>query len=142
MEIVERLEIVKEYPPNYQEILKYLKPDKGTVFCWGGKIFNPNGVEIPEDIEFHETVHSRQQGGKPELWWLKYLMDKEFRKHQEVEAFAKQVNLVGEHMNRKAKDDCLTESALNLSSEIYGLGLKYHEAETLIRRKMKEIANI
>ena len=73
------MEVIKSYPPNYKDIQNAGFGEKTTVYCFGNKIYNPSGIEIPPDIEFHELRHSKQQGEAPEIWWSKYLYDSDFR---------------------------------------------------------------
>jgi len=126
-----------EFPPNYQFITDYL-PLTGhkPVFCYGGTIFNPHNIDIPEDLEWHEMVHSRQQGTKPDVWWIRYCTDVEFRLEQELEAYARQWLFVKKHIPKATKES-LQDFACVLSSSLYNLGINRFEAETLIRLKAK-----
>ena len=123
----------KEYPPNFNEIRQF-NPPKNAYFPYYPDIYNPGGKEIPEDIIFHEKCHLAQQTKfpSPDIWWTKWLVDKQFRQEQEVEAFALQVQWIKKHINNKAYKDCLNECAENLSRN-YKLGLSKSEAESLIR---------
>lgn len=124
-----------EFPPNYQFITDYL-PLTGhkPVFCFGDTIFNPHNIDIPEDLEWHEMVHSQQQGTKPDVWWIRYCTDVEFRLEQEVMAFNSQWRFVHKNIGYKAATACLEESASILCSSLYSLSLNYYQAYTLIRK--------
>lgn len=122
-----------EFPPNYQFIKDYL-PLTGyqPIFCFGDTIYNPHKVDIPEDLEWHEMVHSQQQGGKPDEWWIRYCTDAKFRLEQETEAFARQWLFVKKHIP-KATKDALDDFASILSSSLYTIGMSSNQCKTLIR---------
>jgi hypothetical protein len=131
------MKIATEYPPNYQEIIASgLKPRGTTIFCWGDTIFNPSGQEIPKDIIVHEEVHSKQQGQFPQVWWTKYLYDKNFRLDQELEAYHTQLQWIKKEIP-KAYKEALNEFAEHLSSPIYNLSISHYQASTLIRKYNK-----
>lgn len=129
---------IVDYPPNYQEIRKHFTAPKNTYYTYGNTIYNPDGNEIPEDILFHESIHSKQQQhfGVPELWWARYIIDKDFRQNQEVEAYKKQLDFIKKHTNSKIAKEALEEMARNLSSNLYNLGISYQQAYTLIRKSV------
>ena len=61
------MKIVKSNPPNIDLILvSDLKPPKDAFFCYGDTVYNPSGREILPDIEFHESIHTKQQGNDPD----------------------------------------------------------------------------
>lgn len=131
------------YPPNFHDIKRILPDnyaDFRPVFCYGDTIYNPFELDIPPDVEFHEQVHSSQQGINPESWYFKYLNDKNFRKEQELEAYARQYNFVKKHTNNKIAKECLNEVAGSFASPLYSLGISYGEAESAIRRRAREYA--
>lgn len=132
------MRIVKDYPPNYNEIQSALNPDNTMIFCFGDTVYNPTGKEIPEDILFHESIHVRQQSqfAYPELWWNKYLHSKSFRISQEVEAYYEQWQWVRKHYPLKASEECLTELASNLA-KLYNVGISPSQAQTIIRKFRK-----
>ena len=132
------MDIVKDYPPNYREILASgLKPPDNAVFCYGNKIYNPSGKEIPADTIYHESIHFEQQGKSPDLWWIKYCYDQEFRQEMEIDAYARQWNYIKLHIP-KASQDALDDFSDSLASPMYGLLISNHQAKTLIRLKAKE----
>lgn len=127
------MKILKEYPPNYSEIKQYLKTSENAVFTYGDDIYCPSGAEIPEDILFHERVHTTQQAGDPYKWWTRYMHDEDFRFSQEIQAYAEQYDFVKKHFPTRAHKECLHELALNLSS-LYNVGKDYHQCYTAIRK--------
>ena len=131
------MEILDKNPPNWSEI-KVLNPPKTTVFCYGDTIFNPSGGEVPEDVIFHEQVHSDRQGNDPKGWWLKYINDRDFRLKEEVLAFGGQYAFIKRHYPSQAHKQALFELATNLSTN-YGFGFGYPQAEALIRRQAKNL---
>ena len=131
------MDIKNELPPNYELIKLVLPVTPDNIYCHGDTIYNPSGAEIPDDILFHEHVHKEQQGDSVDLWWNRYLMDKDSRYEQELEAYAKQFILIKRHFPAKAAQEALTELAKNLST-LYNLDITLHQAETSIRHKAKE----
>lgn len=129
------IKIKQEYPPNIEEIKRYLETNQDTIYAYGSFVYNPSGKEIPPDVLTHENVHSQQQKNfaSPELWWSKYLIDREFRKQEEVEAFAKQWRWIKPYLPSQGVKDALNEFAQLLSSPLYDLDLTHSQAETLIR---------
>lgn len=130
---------IKEYPPNYEELKRYFPlnlPDYVPLFPYGDAIYNPSQREIPEDVMYHEEIHSQQQKnyGIPELWWKQYCLDPQFRLDQELEAYHKQWKWVKKKLGNKASKECLEELSNNLSSPLYQLNLTISEAETKIRK--------
>lgn len=140
--------IIKEtWPPNIAEIKQHfdLEAHDRTfkpVFAYGDTIFNPHQIVIPPDVEYHEMVHLEQQKlfVSPDFWWLKYCLDSNFRQSQEVEAYAAQLVFIKKHIP-KAYREALDELASHLSSPMYRLNLTKYQAETLIRKKVKQYAN-
>lgn len=122
-------------PPNYAEIKQFFKVPEQTFYTYGSVIYNPSGVAIPEDIIYHEHIHEQQQQafGTPQLWWTRYLQDKDFRLSQELEAYAKQWRFIKPHVTSNVSKLALEEMATNLST-IYNVGLSYQQAFTMIRR--------
>lgn len=139
------MKIIKSYPSNYAIIRATLNPNKNTIYCWGDIIYNPSGEEIPEDVLFHESVHSAQQGKDIAVWWARYVRDKDFRQEQEVQAFGaqyefvkrkvKKLNIQGKHIILK---ECMDELANNLKDN-YKLNLSFGEAESKIRNTAKRM---
>lgn len=131
------MEVVNDTPPNIKDLSNF-PITKDTIFCYGNKIYNPSGKEIPEDIIFHEKVHGERQGNNPELWWTKYCYDHQFRLQEELIAYAAQYKLITDTFPHKSHKEALTELAINLST-LYNLNLSYGEAESKIRHKAKQL---
>lgn len=110
------MKVIESLPPQWNEI-KTLNPPENTLFCFGDTLYNPSKIEIPKDVIVHEEVHSKQQErfGSVELWWSKYVLDKNFRFNQELEAYAVEYKWVKERFPVKAQKEALAEFARNLS---------------------------
>jgi hypothetical protein len=130
------MEIINQPPPNFSEIKQYFDVEKyKPVFCYGNKIYNPYKHDIPVDIQIHEEVHSKQQAeySSPDIWWTKYILDQNFRKSQELEAYHTQYLWLKERIPEKGYSEALDEMANNLSM-LYNLDINFYQAKTLIRK--------
>lgn len=130
-----RPEIIEDYPPNIELIKQYLNPPEESIFAYGNKIYNPSKIPVYEDVVEHEKVHLKQQSEyiTPDIWYTKYLMDKDFRLEQELEAYNKQYLFLKEIIRNKELKEALQEMAHALSHD-YNLNISYNEAETKIKR--------
>lgn len=130
-----------EKPPNYEAILKVFDvADKPVVFTYGETLFNvPDGAIVPPHLMVHEEIHMKQQGDDPVGWWDKYLVDKQFRFEQELQAYAAQYKFVFDNTKRSLSDKFLDRFAHDMASEIYGNMCEFHEAHTAIRKLAKII---
>lgn len=131
---------LKAYPLNYALLQATFPLRETNLYPWGDTLYNPSGVEIPDDIMVHEEVHVTQQGDNPELWWNRYIIDKDFRLEQELEAYGTQLNWVKERYTNQAQKECLFEMAQNLIS-LYNFHMNHNKAESLIRNKAKKLSN-
>lgn len=134
------MNIKYENPPNYESI-KAALPQEGKearFYCYGDTIFSPSGAQVPEDIIFHEMVHSKRQGNAPDSWWNNYLLDKDFRLQEELVAYAHQYNFVRRNISPKAATQCLLECGQSLANN-YNVGMDTPQAMSKIRNKAKEI---
>lgn len=136
------MKIVETFPPNY-DLIQIVFPNcekHEAIFCYGDTIHNPFKVEVRSDLEHHESIHQKQQGDNPDLWWSKYLQDEQFRLEQEKEAYGEQLlfskKLDG--VNRNMYDWLKEKIAESLSSELYGNLISYQEAERFLRCYVKE----
>lgn len=133
------MKIKNERPPNYQEIVNALGDvsKSNPVFCYGDTIYNPFKREITPDVEHHELIHSIQQSQftSPDMWYMRYLSDPQFRLDQEIEAYGNQYVFGCRYVkNNKLRKAFLGELAGELSGEAYGNLLSYGEAESKIRQ--------
>lgn len=131
------MKVVTDSPPNIGLIRLALNPPPHAIFCYGHTIFNPTGKDIDKDIEYHESIHARQQGNNPDNWWNRYLTDQDFRQKAEIEAYSAQY-----HFNKQLYDQDklpskllywrLDKMAEALSSD-YKLDLNFNQAKSKIR---------
>lgn len=134
-------EIIEDYPPNIDTIRQYLNSTPEAIYAYGDKIYNPAKIPVYEDVVEHEKVHIKQQSeyATPDLWYTKYLLDKDFRLGQELEAYSTQYFYLKDKLlipNRNLKE-ALHEMAHALSHD-YGLNISYNEAESRIKKYDKE----
>lgn len=132
----------KAYPPNYKELTDVLGDvsEFKPVFAYGDTIFNPFNREITPDVEYHEQVHSNQQANftSPEIWYIKYLNDAEFRLAQEIEAYGGQYAFGKERVSQNRLLDAFLDSlAFELSGKAYGSLISFGEARSKIRNYEK-----
>ena len=130
------MKIKESYPPNYEIIKLTLNPPPHAVFCYGDTIHNPSKRELLPDLIHHEEVHSKQQDNNPDLWYNRYLTDKDFRLDQELEAYASQYNFIKDKLNAKLRKWLLGNKAEALSRN-YKLSISQREAESKIRNYAK-----
>lgn len=129
------MKISKDYPPNFNKIKETFFVTHGMCYCYGDTIYSPDNQNIREDIIEHEHIHSIRQGDNPDLWWNKYLEDKDFRLKEELIAYAHQFNFSKQQYNPK---DVLYTLASDLST-CYGLDIDHRKAEAMIRLEAKQI---
>ncbi len=116
--------IVKDYPPNYDEIATAFglvhQRVGGILFSYGDRIYNPSGMHIPASLRVHEAVHGRQQGYDPAGWWERYIDSQAFRLGEEIEAHQAEYRYVIEHGSRAERRTARKLIAQRLSSPLYG----------------------
>lgn len=150
------MKIYESYPPNYNDIFNALgnvavfKP----VFAYSPDIYNPFKRELTADVIHHEQVHIQQQSvfTDPQIWYVKYLYDKDFRFKQELEAYGSQYQFgkkvvmeTQRELNKDGKrieagatkivDAFLDSLAGELSGDAYGNLCSFGEARNKIRRQ-------
>lgn len=142
----EKMKTSTEFPPNWNQIRIAFPSVEGggAIFCYGYTIYNPFNREISADLIYHESVHARQQGSTPDVWWYRYINDINFRLDQEIEAYGEQFAFVCRHIppevsKNRIKKTFLEPMARALSGEVYGKLISYNEAESKIRRYAKSI---
>jgi len=127
------MKISKEYPPNYERLKGEFKLSEGVVFTYGDTIYNPDEGKIDKPLMAHEKVHCTQQGVDIEGWWDKYILDKEFRLSQELEAYQRQYRVAKNKLNREDLFRLLKYIASDLSGELYGNLIDFNKAMSLIK---------
>ena len=133
--------IKNEKPPIYEECVKAFGIDKrkGIVFTYGDCLYNPDGLDLPDHILVHESVHGNQQKHDDtvaKLWWERYIVDVKFRIEQEVEAYGAQYKFICEKVkDRNARYKSLHILAQDLSGDMYGRCLSYTDAIIKIKKE-------
>lgn len=137
------MEIIKAHPPNYDDIRRAF-PDaakSGVLFAYDGAIYNPDGVNIPEPLIAHETVHlERQKLITPDTWWDRYIHKPEFRLIEE--AYAHKAEYEGCLGNRKYRRICEGAIARRLAGPLYGRLVSVLSARRLIKGDRNEWAKL
>jgi|GEM_PF-995053 len=139
-----KFEVLKQYPPNIEQIKKVFNLtekdilEKGICFAYGMTLFNPSGLLIPHHLNVHELIHQQEQLKiGVEEWWDKYIEDKDFRLEQELMAYSAQYQFAKSKMNNKQAKYFLTQIAMEMSGKTYGFGLDYGIIENKIRNYNK-----
>lgn len=134
-EMVEYVE-KHEHPPNIEAVAEKFPLKGREIFAFDGVIYNPSGCKLPPELIEHEKIHFRQQGGNPEVWWLRYLGDDDqWRYEQELEAHIVEYKVFCQHnRDRNKQVKYLHLIARRLSSPMYGKVATFSQA-------MKEIRN-
>lgn len=129
------MEIVNAKPPNFEEIdKKFNIANKGVIFAYGNKLYNPDNVPISSELMTHELEHSKRQGPSPEQWWKLYILVPSFRLEEEL--YAHHSEYIAFKLNHKDRNDYaryLHMVAGRLSSEMYGNLISYHDAVKKLR---------
>ena len=119
------IKISNERPPqwilNAVQDLFNVEWESGVVFTYGDLITTFHG-KMREDLMHHEPVHSRQQKefGGAEQWWEEYLVNKEFRFEQELEAYRAQYKWIMQNEKQRQWFKYLEAYANDLSGDMYG----------------------
>lgn len=129
------MNIVREFPPNYEAIKKALNPNVSAVFTYGDTIYCPfyKGT-LPYHLLVHEETHRVQQGTNPEGWWKLYLANPEFRLSQEVAAYRSQYRHFSIGRDRNDAARFLYVLAHDLASAMYGNIVHLDKAVDLIMK--------
>ena len=123
------MKISHEKPPNWDVLVARFGATWGkTVVTYGDTCHCAR--PLSNDLAVHEAVHVGQQlSYGVEAWWQRYMVDPDFRVHQETEAYRAQFL----YINRTIKDRNLRfkerdRLARDLSSNLYGKSIGYLEA--------------
>jgi hypothetical protein len=115
--------------PLMEEYSKKFAITKDTIFALGQDIYTNS--ELTPDLLVHEMVHlERQQIQGVKEWVYDYLESPSFRLEEEVIAYRKQIQSIKDR-NYKAKVH--VQSAINLSSDLYGGIISYQDAYDLLK---------
>lgn len=123
-----------EPPPVYERAKELwgVTMESGVVFTYGDTCHVITGL-LPDWLEAHEIVHTKQQTD-PKAWWEKYFIDPQFRLEQELEAYKAQYKWIEKHIKDKnTRFKWLNKFATDLSSPMYGGIITKREAMNLIK---------
>lgn len=129
------MKIINDFPPNIKEIKNVLTLTGEELFAWGDIIFNPSGAKVPNQLLAHEHIHSTQQSNDIQVWWDRYLIDKQFRLEQEIEAHKVEYRVFcSSEPNRNRRRIYLKIISKRLSSRMYGKMITFGKAKAIIRK--------
>lgn len=135
------MKIVATMPPKhvYEGCKEAFELSGNEIWCYGNKIHNPAGGHLTTALIAHERTHRDQQGDDIDGWWDLYLVDKEFRLRQEMEAHVVEYRVfcLG-NKNSKARAAYLDNIGERLSSPTYGSMIPKGPAMYMVRQGRKK----
>ena len=132
------MQIKVDWPPNIKQIEQVFPIKKGVIFTWGQCIYNPDDIVIGRPLMAHESVHMVQQNSQPQIWWDRYLVDKDFRFKQELEAHQSEYReFCRLSRGREKRVKFLFLIAVRLQSPLYGSMCTIAEARKSIKAYKK-----
>lgn len=129
------MNIIKGPPPNFSQILKALPKANtpGTIFAYYPNVYVLGHSNISDALKAHESVHFKQQKNiGVDKWWDQYLVDKNFRFDQELQAHIAEYKYILEHGARAERRQAMKTIVNRLSSPLYSLGKSKNELTTII----------
>jgi hypothetical protein len=135
------LKIEIAQPPMLEEITKVF-PNRpaGVIYAFGDTIYNPGNLPLARPLIAHESVHGKRQmdSGGPDLWWRRYLDDKQFRFDEELRAHvAEALTQMPKDRNHRAMLMLMTARRLAAPFYEYGPGITAQYAERRLRQEMR-----
>ncbi len=130
------MKVVSDFPPNYRDIVDALGDVTAhqPIFCYGETIYNPFGRTVTEDLQAHERAHSTRQRGKPDIWWMQYLYDAQFRLQEEIIGYGAQYAYAkSKGVHGKVLEWALDHMARSLSGPLYGHIISWNDAKCKIK---------
>lgn len=121
------MKLSNRIPPIYFTLKKKFNVnwDKGVIITYGDTVYCK--YPLSDDLIVHEQTHIKQQlDYGVEKWWDRYLIDKDFRLSQELEAYKNQANFL------KGNKERIEKILKDISSSMYGNMITYEEARQLI----------
>lgn len=131
-------------PPNWEMLMAampLMKWEDGIIVTYGDTYYSQRAID--DDHIVHEETHVRQQAaaGGADAWWNKWLMDANFRLHEELEGYQNQYNYLRQKwmdLNRNERRLRLRKMAewiaTTLSGELYGRIITYDRALQLLKQ--------
>lgn len=106
--------------------------DQGVVITYGDTVHCKSGG-MSLDLREHEATHIRQQAAYGrDAWWDRYLIDKDFRFSQELEAYQVQARYIRANIHNRKKQERALDWICTCMAEMYGGMVSYDEAKKLI----------
>lgn len=133
------MEIVVDYPPNFDEIDAALHVrGKHIIFAFGEKIYNPMGDDVGPWLVAHESVHGERQGSDILGWWRRYLEDPDFRLAEEIPAHIAEYDWLKRYApSRQQRRMAKKVVAQKLASPLYGRLVTPSKAKIILTGKQK-----
>jgi hypothetical protein len=129
------IKVSYEFPPIIDTLRMAFEISPKCYFTYGQVLHNPFRLPLPDDIIAHEMLHMEQQNSIPQLWWGKYLRDKEFRADQEARAYGRQYTVFcSKNKDRNARNIMLMSLARTLSGPLYAHCVGYEWAYNNIKK--------
>ena len=130
------MKVVNDFPPNIAAIREAFPLSGYEIFAYGDTIFSPKSTFLAPELIVHEEVHREQQGDDVEGWWDRYLVDKDFRASQELEAhIAEWLNLKSRIKDRNERVKACAHVARKLAAPLYGKVFSYRNAMDHLRNQ-------
>lgn len=133
------MELRKGLPPNYPAIAAAFPAARAAnvIFAYGDIIYTSSGKEIGPHLRVHEQIHGdRQSALGVEEWWERYLIDPDFRYHEELLAHrAEYKSMTESAFNRNQRRAALKIVAQRLASPLYGIGGGWQRAAKDIKNE-------
>src|ERR1700728_2186239 len=114
--------IILSRPPNFEQIKAAFPKaeERGGLFAYGGAIYNPSGLPLPQALIAHEKGQlNRQIMHGTEIWWDHYLRDHEFRYNEELLAHVAEFQYLRGGGDRNFGARLLLHTALRLVAPLY-----------------------
>lgn len=128
------MNISKEKPAIYDKCREHfgVEWDRGIVITYGDTVYCK--FDLTDDLIVHEATHVKQQTEMDkDLWWDRYVTDKEFRLSQELEAYLNQLYFIN---NTKSRDyrRAMRKRIIHDMSTLYGGMCTAKEADILLEQ--------
>lgn len=132
------MKIINGWPPNIEEIAKAfpLCRRPGVIFAYHDAVYAKGQKDLSYALQCHEQVHLDRQGGTVEganEWWAKYMVDAEFRFHEELLAHVAEYHALQKTApNRFMRKAAIGIVSQKLASPLYGWRIKVNQCRELI----------
>lgn len=125
-----------QIPKIYWELNKKfgVQWEDGLAITVGDIVYSK--FRLNPDVAVHEMVHIEQQKKVGvEIWWKRYLAERDFRCNQEMEAYHMQASWIKANVgDRNKRFTMLTKICKDLAGPMYGFDISYEEICKIIRK--------